>query len=179
MQSISTLLENRPSTVGANNFSQCSLCLCGDIAAKDAHHGDTEDSEDAQRKRAQFRDGVPSGLAGFRGPVLIAIALLALAGLGCSRKPTVIAPPSVVNNPPAGAAPLRGTETSMTAVRFLENRIKTDPDDLVALNKLANYYLQLYRETYDVAYLGLALRSARSSLGVLGADQNLSGLLVL
>jgi len=67
----------------------------------------------------------------------------------------------------------------MTAVRFLENRIKTDPEDLVALNKLANYYLQLYRETYDVAYLGLALRSARSSLGVLGADQNLGGLLVL
>jgi len=67
----------------------------------------------------------------------------------------------------------------MTAVRFLENRVKEDPDDLVALNKLANYYLQLYRETYDVAYLQLALHSARSSLGVLGADQNLSGLLAL
>jgi tetratricopeptide (TPR) repeat protein len=67
----------------------------------------------------------------------------------------------------------------MTAVRFLENRVKIDPDDLVALNKLANYYLQLYRETYDVAYLDLALRSARSSLNVLGADQNLSGLLAL
>ena len=67
----------------------------------------------------------------------------------------------------------------MTAVRFLENRVKKDPDDLVALNKLANYYLQLYRETYDVTYLQLALHSARSSLSVLGVDQNLSGLLAL
>src|SRR3989442_725568 len=104
MQPISTLLENRPSTVGANKFSvqpQCSLCLRGDIAAKGAHHGDTEDSEDAQRKRLQVRDGVParshetrrhdalssSGLASFRGLVLIAIALQAFAGVGCSRKP--------------------------------------------------------------------------------------------
>src|SRR2546427_13269648 len=102
MQPISTLLENRPSTVGANNFSvqpQCSLCLCGDIAAKDAHHGDTENTEDAQRRRAQARNGLAAGSrettqreGWFRYSVLIAIALLALAGLGCSRKPTGIAP---------------------------------------------------------------------------------------
>jgi len=43
----------------------------------------------------------------------------------------------------------------MTAVRFLEDRVKSDPDDLVALNKLAGYYLQLYRETYNSKYLDL------------------------
>lgn len=112
---------------------------------------------------------------------VIALALLAIAGVACSRKPTATVAPSMATTSvvPSAVAPLRGSETSMTAVRFLEDRVKKDPDDLVALNKLANYYLQLYRETYDVTYLQLALRSARSSLGVLGVDQNLSGLLAL
>ncbi|MDQ2920714.1 MAG: tetratricopeptide repeat protein [Acidobacteriota bacterium] len=57
--------------------------------------------------------------------------------------------------------------------------MKSDPDDVIALQKLANYYLQLHRETADVRYLELALRSARSSLRVLPADQNLGGLLAL
>lgn len=67
----------------------------------------------------------------------------------------------------------------MTAVRFLEDRIKGDPDDIVALNKLSGYYLQLHRETEDVNYLALALRLAQSSLRVLPADQNLGGLRAL
>ena len=64
----------------------------------------------------------------------------------------------------------------MVAVRFLEERVKSDPDDLVALNKLAGYYLQLHRETDDVKYLKLSLRAAQASLKVLPADQNLGGL---
>ena len=109
---------------------------------------------------------------------VMAFALIALSGAACHRKATTTAFSPLSNNPPAlaSATPLRGAETSMTAVRFLEDRVKKDPDDLVALNKLASYYLQLYRETYDVKYLSLALRSARSSLNVLGADQNLGGL---
>ena len=62
------------------------------------------------------------------------------------------------------------------AVRFLEDRVKDDPDDIVALNKLAGYYLQLHRETEDVKYLAMALRTSESSLRVLPADQNLGGL---
>src|SRR5258706_1955743 len=108
----------------------------------------------------------------------MALALIALSSAACHHKPAPIASSPLSNNPAlsTSATPLRGAETSMTAVRFLEDRVKDDPDDLVALNKLANYYLQLYRETYDVKYLSLALRSARSSLQVLGADQNLGGL---
>lgn len=112
--------------------------------------------------------------------VLVAVALAAVAGIACNRRPP--APAATVpttSATPSAHAPLRGSETSMTAVRFLENRVKEDPDDLIALNKLANYYLQLYRETFDVAYLQLALRSARASLGVAGPDQNLGGLQVL
>jgi len=65
------------------------------------------------------------------------------------------------------------------AVRFLEDRVKDDPDDLVALNKLSVYYLQLHKTTEDLKYLELALRSAQASLGVLPIDQNLGGLQAL
>lgn len=119
----------------------------------------------------------------FKGDI-IALALIGLAGFGsaaCHRKPPTIASAHLTDNQPQplSTAPLRGADTSMTAVRFLEDRVKKDPDDLVALNKLANYYLQLHRETSDVKYLDLALRSARSSLRVVAADQNLGGLMAL
>src|SRR6267143_4697390 len=110
---------------------------------------------------------------------LTTIAVLALSS--CARRPKELQAVSPQTHSPVvtsiDATP--GRDSSMTAVRFLENRVKKDPDDLVAINKLANYYLQLYRETYDVTYLQLALHSARSSLSVLGVDQNLSGLLAL
>jgi tetratricopeptide (TPR) repeat protein len=67
----------------------------------------------------------------------------------------------------------------MLAVGFLEERVKSDPDDIVALNKLAAYYLQLHRETEDVSYLELSLRSAKSSLTALPVEQNLGGLRAL
>ena len=35
----------------------------------------------------------------------------------------------------------------MLTIRALEQRVKQDPDDFIASNKLANYYLQLQRET--------------------------------
>jgi tetratricopeptide (TPR) repeat protein len=79
----------------------------------------------------------------------------------------------------AEVAPKQADDSTMTAVRFLEARVKGDPDDIVALNKLAGYYLVLYRRTGDVKYLGLALQAGRSSLRVLPADQNLGGLRAL
>ncbi len=76
-------------------------------------------------------------------------------------------------------APVRGNENTMVVARFLEDRVKSDADDIVALNKLSGCYLQLHRETEDVSYLELALRSAGDSLRVLPADQNLGGLRAL
>jgi tetratricopeptide (TPR) repeat protein len=67
----------------------------------------------------------------------------------------------------------------MAAIRFLEDRVRRDPEDLVAYNKLAAYYLQLNRETGDVKYLELAARASRASLAVLPAEQNLGGLTAL
>src|SRR5437899_2056895 len=115
-------------------------------------------------------------------PVFVAlVAALVVSTAACSRNRAPAGSTSLVsstNGPPA-RPPLRGNDGTMMAVRFLEDRVKGDPDDLVALNKLAGYYLQLQRETADVRYLELALRSARSSLRVLQADQNLGGLLAL
>src|SRR5438309_2721210 len=117
-----------------------------------------------------------------QSPLVVAlIAALVVTTAACSRNRAPAGPASLVNatNAPPARPPLRGNDGTMTAVRFLEDRVKGDPDDLVALNKLAGYYLQLQRETGDLRYLELALRSARSSLRVLPADQNLGGLLAL
>ncbi len=100
---------------------------------------------------------------------------------GCQRQPGNQGTPSVISDsfaPPAIAL-ARGDETTMSAVRFLEDRVKSDPDDIVALNKLSGYYLQLHRETDEPAYLELALHAAQASLRVVPADQNLSGLRAL
>jgi tetratricopeptide (TPR) repeat protein len=90
------------------------------------------------------------------------------------RNPTALNTKTIISR-----TPLIEDSSTLVAVRFLEDRVKADPDDLVALNKLAGYYLKLHRETEDVHYLELAMRSAKASLAVLPADQNLGGLSVL
>ena len=71
------------------------------------------------------------------------------------------------------------TRPMSDTIRQLETRLKRDPEDFVALNKLAAEYLQKLRETGDANYLDLALRTARKSLEVLPAEQNKGGLAVL
>ncbi|MGH9970751.1 MAG: tetratricopeptide repeat protein [Pyrinomonadaceae bacterium] len=115
-------------------------------------------------------------------PISLALfSLLLVSTFACGRKPALTVSTSVPSSPEASPAtvPRPGKETTMMAVRFLEGRVKDDPDDIVALNKLSGYYLQLHRETDDVNYLELALRSARGSLQVLPVDQNLGGLRAL
>jgi len=86
------------------------------------------------------------------------------------------------NNPaplPVAAALPSDEEVSRTAMRFLEARVKADPDDLVAQNKLGGYYLQSLRETGQLTYLDLARRAAQASLKSLPAEMNSSGLVLL
>jgi tetratricopeptide (TPR) repeat protein len=64
-------------------------------------------------------------------------------------------------------------------VRFLESKVRRDPEDFIALNKLAGYYLQHVRETGDVTYLNLASRAAQASLATLPPEQNTGGLTAL
>jgi tetratricopeptide (TPR) repeat protein len=67
----------------------------------------------------------------------------------------------------------------MSAVRFLEDRVRRDPGDFIACNKLAGYYVRLVRETGSLDYLELALGAARASLDAMPAEMNTGGLAAL
>jgi tetratricopeptide (TPR) repeat protein len=99
------------------------------------------------------------------------IVAAALSFSACSRT-------AATNSVPESPVTSR-TLPANDAVRQLELRIKRDPEDFVALNKLAAEYLKRLRETGDASYLDLASRTARASLAVLPAEQNKGGLTVL
>jgi tetratricopeptide (TPR) repeat protein len=65
------------------------------------------------------------------------------------------------------------------AISFLENRVKSDPDDFVAQNQLASRYLDLLRATGDDAYLTKARRAAEASVAVGVPELNNGGLAAL
>lgn len=83
--------------------------------------------------------------------------------------------------PPVPAAAPLAADADVTegAIRYLEAKVKSNPDDFIAYNKLAGYYLRRQRETGDVSYVALATRAARSSLEALPAEQNPGGLAAL
>ena len=94
---------------------------------------------------------------------------------GCTSNQEIV---SSKNLPPETAEqPLKKTENKV--ILFLEERIKRDPEDYIAYNKLASEYLKLLRETGDGNYLQMALRAAKTSLEILPAHQNKEGLAVL
>lgn len=64
-------------------------------------------------------------------------------------------------------------------IRFLEDRVRRDPEDFSANNKLAGYYLQHLRETGDVAYLDLVFRAAHASLNSVPEVRNTGGVTAL
>ncbi len=61
---------------------------------------------------------------------------------------------------------------------FLEERVRRNPDDTTALNRLTGLYIRRVRETGSIDYLRLADRDARLSLAALPAEENLGGLLM-
>ncbi len=66
-----------------------------------------------------------------------------------------------------------------SSIRFLENRLKQDPEDFSANNKLAGLYLQKLRETGNATYLDLTFRVARASLNSVPEVRNAGGLAAL
>jgi tetratricopeptide (TPR) repeat protein len=60
--------------------------------------------------------------------------------------------------------------------RFFEDRVRRDPDDIIAQNRLAEIYLQRSRETGDYEWLRRAGEAARRSLASVPAEQNAAGL---
>lgn len=77
--------------------------------------------------------------------------------------------------PPASTLPSDEAANRQT-IRFLEERTKTDPEDFIAQNKLAGYYLQKVRETGDLTYLKLAAHASQASMTTLPPEHNLDGL---
>jgi tetratricopeptide (TPR) repeat protein len=71
------------------------------------------------------------------------------------------------------------SDSTEAAIRFLEDRVRHDPDDFIAYNRLAAYYFERHRETGALNYLELASRAARASLGAIPAEQNYGGLAAL
>jgi tetratricopeptide (TPR) repeat protein len=105
--------------------------------------------------------------------ILICTAFLASS---CGGTGEAVSNPATAEAVPA-SVPV--SKSSNPTVRFLEDRVKKDPDDFIALNKLAVEYLNVVRETGDVAYLDLASRAAKASLAAMPAEQNRGGLGVL
>ncbi len=115
--------------------------------------------------------------------VLVGITAIGLAMLSFNAHYGWWSSPATdsVVTPHTTVAPTSGNNAIATVspIRFLEVRVKQDPDDFVAYNKLAAYYLQLVRETGNLAYLDLTSRAARASLSAIPAEQNTGGLAAL
>lgn len=112
----------------------------------------------------------------------IALALLSVSGTfllnGCSSVESVATDSRTQSLPPA--APIASNESATdNTIRFLENRLKNDPEDYSANNKLAGLYLQKLRETGNVQYLDLTFRVARVSLDSVPELRNSGGLAAL
>lgn len=133
------------------------------------------------------RAGIPVSSVGrnwshFHSSRIVALGLAALLLTACGAAPSSTAPPpSPPPPPPLPAATLLPSENDVTegAIRFLEDRVKRDPDDFIAYNKLAGYYLQRLRETGRTTYLDRASRAAKASLAAIPAEQNIGGLAAL
>ncbi|PYS90595.1 MAG: hypothetical protein DMF64_14410 [Acidobacteria bacterium] len=104
--------------------------------------------------------------------LLIAVIVFNQACGGYGGRPRATTASAV---PPA--APLPSDEELVAGtIRFLEARVRDDPLDFIAYNKLCGYYLQRLRETGSVQYLELAQRAAQASLKAIPAEQNPGGL---
>jgi predicted Zn-dependent protease len=74
---------------------------------------------------------------------------------------------------------LATTPSSDQGIRFLEDRVRRDPDDFIAQNQLASRYLRKLRDTGDYTQVAAARRAAERSLATIPAERNLGGLTAL
>lgn len=118
-----------------------------------------------------------------RGPVVAALALAASTACGgwwsrpAERRAAAL-PPAPPGPAELETVPYEPGQTR-AIIRELEEKIRGNPDDFVAHNKLSAYYMQLFREVDDDKLIEAAERSARASLAVLPAEQNQGGLAAL
>lgn len=123
----------------------------------------------------KINDFRQSSAALFAGTIVLGFAIL---GFNAYRSGwLLLGSDSAVT--PRTTAPQTSGNQAADPIRFLEDRVKQDPEDFVAYNKLAAYYLQLGRETGNLAYLDLTFRAARASLAAVPAAQNTGALAAL
>jgi len=92
------------------------------------------------------------------------------AGVGTATETVAVPPPTLLAS---------DTQQVTATIRSLEEKVRQHPDDFIAYNKLAGYYLQRQRDTGSLEYLNLAERAARASLVVVPPEQNYGGLAAL
>ena len=74
---------------------------------------------------------------------------------------------------------VRAVDAGEAGLRFLEDRVRRDPDDFIAWNQLAERYHRQLRRTGDDRFIGLELQAAEKSLLAIPAEQNPGGLAAL
>ncbi len=80
---------------------------------------------------------------------------------------------------PAALAESDNEATARQVRAFLEARVKSDPQDNVALNRLANEYLRALRVSGDLAYIEKSVHAAKQSLESVPAQENKNALTAL
>ncbi len=107
----------------------------------------------------------------------LALVVMVVSASGCAS-PSPAAGSAAPPLPPA--SPVAADDVAADgAIRFLEDKARSDPQDFIARNKLVGYYLQKVRDTGSVTYLELAGRAARESLESVPANLNVGGLAAL
>ena len=85
---------------------------------------------------------------------------------------------------PGGRAASEENPAASSALRqevraYLEQRVASDPQDVIALNRLAGEYLRALRSTGDISYVERASDAARKSLKAVAPEFNNNGLIAM
>lgn len=103
------------------------------------------------------------------------IAVLLLRPIGRTPLPAHSLPAGVEETPQTSASALAEADSRDT-LRFLLQRVKSDPEDFLAQGMLASALLQKVRETGSADYLERAKHAAAASLASVPAERNVGGL---
>ena len=118
-----------------------------------------------------------------RPTVAVAAAAAVLAAACAFGGVKAVAPAAAAAAPTAGTAPAvppasrpTGARSLARVIRFLEDRVRRDPEDTTALNRLSGEYLRRFRDSGDDGDLALAAQAADQSVKAVPADFNKGGL---
>ena len=109
-----------------------------------------------------------------RAAIFALIAILVVCVAYAHRSVAIGSPIESALSRAPGAA--ESSNQDRERVRYFEQRLARDPNDIDILNRLSSLYLQRLRETGEFSDLSLALRAARTSLASVPASRNQAGL---